>query len=132
MDKIIAACGNDCSVCPRYNKAPYEKISEELAATAELWYKIGYRDHVVTNEEISCMGCTEDNWCRYKVVKCVKEKGINNCGECKLYPCPNIKECFEVTKSFEPMCRKVCTPEEYKIMEKAFFQKESNLKAAHL
>lgn len=50
-EKIIAACGNDCAVCPRYNVPPYTKTAEELHHTAELWYKIGYRDHVVTNEE---------------------------------------------------------------------------------
>lgn len=55
--EIIAACGNDCSVCPRYITHPYEKTDEELRHTAELWMKIGYRDYIVTNEEISCTGC---------------------------------------------------------------------------
>lgn len=50
-ERIMVACGNDCSVCPRYIKEPYVKTETELAHTAELWYKIGYRDHVVTNEE---------------------------------------------------------------------------------
>jgi len=59
-EKIIAACGNDCSLCPRYNKVPFVKSDEELSHTAELWYKIGYRDHVVSNEEISCQGCTQN------------------------------------------------------------------------
>ena len=54
MNRIIAACGNDCSACPRYVAHPYEKTEEELRHTAELWMKIGYRDHIVTNEEISC------------------------------------------------------------------------------
>ena len=75
-EKIIAACGNDCAVCPRYNVPPYTKTAEELHHTAELWYKIGYRDHVVTNEEIACTGCKEENWCRYRLVKCVNEKHI--------------------------------------------------------
>lgn len=128
-ERIIAACGNDCSVCPRYVKEPYTKTAAELTHTAELWYKIGYRDHVVTNEEISCTGCKEDNWCRYKVFKCVNEKGIENCGQCREYPCENIKECFEVTKSFEPFCKQVCTEDEYKNMCKAFFEKEKNLES---
>ena len=29
-EKIIAACGNDCAVCPRYNVPPYTKTAEEL------------------------------------------------------------------------------------------------------
>lgn len=126
-EKIIAACVNDCSVCPRYNKEPYKKSDKELNETAILWHKIGYRDHVVTNDEISCQGCDVNNWCRYNVVKCVNSKGISNCGECNEYPCDNIKECFEVTKSFEPSCRKVCSENEYLALKNAFFEKEENL-----
>lgn len=126
-ERIISACGNDCAVCPRYVKAPYTKTDSELARTAELWYKIGYRDHIVTNEEISCTGCKEENWCRYKIVKCVIQKKIDNCGQCEQYPCGNIKECFKVTKSFEPFCKTACTDEEYSVMCKAFFEKEKNL-----
>ena len=127
MSKIIAACGNDCSVCPRYVAPPYEKTAEELHRTAELWMKIGYRDHVVTNEEISCSGCKPENWCRYRVVKCCEEKGIKTCAECAEYLCDRMKECFEVTMSFEPKCRQVCTAEEYEQLRKAFFEKEENM-----
>ena len=126
--KIIAACGNDCAACQRYTAYPYEKTKEELHHTAELWMKIGYRDHVVKNEEIACSGCKPENWCRYRVVKCCEDRVIKNCGECVEYPCDNMKECFEVTKSFEPMCRKVCTDEEYRQLKRAFFEKEENLK----
>lgn len=55
MNRIIAACGNDCSTCPRYIAFPFEKTDEQLRYTAELWLKIGYRDHVVSNDEISCI-----------------------------------------------------------------------------
>lgn len=126
-EKIIAACGNDCAACPRYTAYPYEKTDEELHHTAELWMRIGYRDHIVTNEEISCTGCKPENWCRYRVIKCCVDRGIKTCGECAEYPCDNIKECFAVTKTFEPMCRQVCTDDEYKRLEKAFFEKEKNL-----
>ncbi len=125
--KILAACGNDCAACPRYAAHPYEKTEEELRHTAELWMKIGYRDHLVTNEEIACSGCKPENWCRYRAVNCCKEHGIKTCGACEAYPCDNIQQCFEVTKSFEPRCRQVCTDEEYHQLTKAFFEKEKNL-----
>lgn len=125
-EKIIASCGNDCSACPRYVKHPYEKTASQLRHTAELWMKIGYRDHVVSNEEISCTGCKAENWCRYKVVECCGSRGIATCAECEEYPCRNMKECFEVTASFEP-CRQVCTEDEYNMLKKAFFEKEENL-----
>ena len=38
-----------------------------------------------------------------------------------------MKECFAVTRSFEPKCREVCTEEDYKQLVKAFFEKEKNL-----
>lgn len=124
---IIAACGNDCAACPRYTAHPFEKTPEELHHTAELWERIGYRDHVVTNEEIACQGCRIENWCRYHVIKCCEDHGIRNCGQCQDFPCDNIKDCFEVTASFEPLCRQVCTEEEYRQLKKAFFEKEQNL-----
>lgn len=126
-EKMIAACGNDCAACPRYVAAPYEKTKERLEHTAELWMKIGYRDRVVSNEEISCGGCKPENWCRYKVIACTQEKGIANCGQCKEYPCANLKDCFEVTASFAQSCKKVCTEEEYEMLNRAFFEKEKNL-----
>ncbi|NLT09396.1 MAG: DUF3795 domain-containing protein [Ruminococcus sp.] len=129
MDKIIAACGNDCSACPRYIAHQYEKTEDELRHTAELWLKIGYRDRIVSNDEISCTGCKPENWCRYKVVKCCEDRAISNCSECSGFPCDNMKECFAVTQSFEPKCREVCTDSEYEQMRKAFFEKERNLLA---
>ena len=127
MGRIIAACGNDCSACPRYVSRPYEKSPEGLHRTAELWMRIGYRDHVVSIEEISCTGCRSENWCRYSVVKCCAGRGIETCAECAEFPCEKMRECFEVTKSFEPTCRQVCSDEEYEQLRKAFFEKEENL-----
>ncbi len=36
MEKIIAACGNDCAACPRYVKHPYEKTADELRIPATI------------------------------------------------------------------------------------------------
>ncbi len=129
MRKIIAACGNDCSACPRYAAHPCEKTEHELLHTAELWMKIGYRDHIVSTEEISCLGCGPENWCRYRIVRCCEERRIKNCAECVEYPCEKLEACFAVTKSFEPICRRVCTGEEYERLRKAFFEKAENLGA---
>lgn len=38
MEKIIAACGNDCAACPRYVAHPYEKTDEELSHTYKVFY----------------------------------------------------------------------------------------------
>ena len=69
MEERITLCGDNCTKCPRYKA----HSAEELKAVAELWYKIGWRDKIVSNKEI-------------------------------------------------------CSPTEYIILEKAFFDKENNLK----
>ena len=125
--KIIAACGNDCSVCPRYNAPGFEKTADQLHETALLWHKIGYRDKVVSNEEISCSGCRPENWCRYGIAACCAQKGVIDCGKCPEFPCETFKECIKVTASFIPACKKACTEEEFLMMSKAFFEKEKNL-----
>lgn len=127
MCKILAACGNDCAACPRYVGPTYEKSEEALHRTAVLWKEIGYRDYVATNEEISCTGCSPRNWCRYHIAGCCQEKGIPTCASCAAYPCDNMRECFRITASFVPGCRRVCTEAEYAQLKKAFFEKEQNL-----
>ena len=126
-EKIIAACGNDCAVCPRYNKAPYEKTEEQLKHTAELWYRIGYRDRIVSSEEISCTGCMADNWCRFGIAACAAEKNVRYCSGCDQYPCDTVLACFETAGSFSENCRTACTKEEFENIRKAFFEKRKNL-----
>lgn len=123
MDRIIAACGNDCEKCPRH----MPRGEGELRDTAVLWHKIGYRDEVVSNEQIRCFGCCADNWCRYEIVSCTAGRGLDNCGQCERYPCEKIEAAFEATMSFEPDCKRCCTKEEYEVMKRAFFEKRKNL-----
>lgn len=120
---IIAACGNDCSICPRH----LPKSSEQLQNTAKLWFYIGYRTSIQSNDEIKCEGCKKGNWCRYNIIECVSSKGLNNCGECIDYPCKAILDAFESTHRFYAKCVEVCTSCELAVMEKAFFEKKKNL-----
>ncbi len=57
----VSSCGNDCPACPRYAVPRYRETEEELRHAAELWMRIGYRDHIVTKEEIACTGCKPEN-----------------------------------------------------------------------
>lgn len=43
---IYSVCGDDCAVCPRY----VAKTDEELHETAEFWYRVGWRDRILSNE----------------------------------------------------------------------------------
>ncbi len=128
-EKILAACGNDCAVCPRYCPENAPKTPEELHHTAELWQKMGYRNRVVTNEEIACAGCRPENWCCYGVIACCAAHGVENCGRCTAFPCANLKEAFRVTQAFVPQCRAACTQAEYDMFKRAFFEKQENLEA---
>ena len=53
-EERITLCGDNCIECPRYNA----HSEAELKRVAELWYRVGWRDKVVTNEEITCSGCS--------------------------------------------------------------------------
>jgi len=128
MKPIIAACGNDCSLCPRM----LPKTDAELTATAELWYKFGYRDRVVSNAEIACRGCTPDTWCRHEIVACTASRRIENCGVCDDYPCSKIVTAFENTQRLLPDCQNHCTEAEFAVMKKAFFEKQKNLEKARI
>ena len=128
MKRIIAACGNDCAACPRH----LPQSEEELRRTSELWAKIGYRDRVVSNEEIACTGCKPTNRCRYGIVECVASKRLPHCGRCAQYPCGKLESCFEATEGFRAACLNACTPDEWAALEAAFFEKRKNLDAARM
>ena len=126
--RIIAVCGNDCAACPRH----LPKSEAELRHTAELWAKIGYRDHVVSNAEIACTGCSPSNWCRYGIAECAAARRVSTCGSCPDYPCEKTRACLMGTESFVPACREVCDAGEWDVLQRAFFEKKRNLDAIHL
>jgi len=47
----VAACGNDCAACPR-NTATVSGGALRLREVAELWYRLGWRDRVVSADDI--------------------------------------------------------------------------------
>jgi len=121
---IITACGDDCSSCPRY----LANTEEELNKVAQLWYKIGWRDRIVSGIEINCNGCSIENNCRYKIIECVQKHKVEKCNLCEVYPCEKIKDMLEQTKQYKKKCKLICCDKDYKILNQAFFQKEDNIK----
>ena len=67
MEKITL-CGDNCSECPRY----LAKTEDELKAVAQLWYRVGWRDKIVSNDEIKCFGCSSHKKCTYQLFYCIK------------------------------------------------------------
>lgn len=124
MTDKITLCGDNCIYCPRYNA----HTDDELKHIAELWYKVGWRDKVVSNDEIKCIGCSSHKQCTYQLVDCTREHGVAKCNQCEEFPCGKISDMLKRSEVYQNKCREVCTEEEYAALEKAFFNKENNLK----
>ena len=120
---IITVCGDDCSVCPRYNA----KTTEELEAVAKLWHKFGWRDSIVSPEEIKCNGCGTRNKCRYGILACTIENSVAGCKECEKYPCSKIDEMLKQSDIMEQQCKSCISEEEFKIYKRAFYEKKKNI-----
>lgn len=124
MEEKITLCGDNCIECPRYNA----HSDEELKKVAELWYKVGWRDTVVSNEEIRCTGCSSHKQCTYQLVECTQQHNIQKCNQCTQFPCEKIHAMLERSAQYQKTCKEICSKEEYIMLEKAFFDKENNLK----
>ncbi len=104
------------------------KTEEELNQVAELWYRIGWRDKIVSAVEISCTGCSSHTQCTYQLVECVKEHGVEKCNQCSNFPCEKINHMLKRSLDYKKKCKEVCSKAEYDMLEKSFFNKEENLK----
>ncbi|MCM1188988.1 MAG: DUF3795 domain-containing protein [bacterium] len=124
MEEKITLCGDNCIECPRYNA----HSEQELNAVAKLWYRIGWRDSILTNEEIQCTGCSSHKECTYQLVECTKSHNVEKCNQCHLFPCDRISDMLKRSRADQKKCKEICSPEEYTMLEKAFFHKENNLK----
>ncbi|NLG05064.1 MAG: DUF3795 domain-containing protein [Clostridia bacterium] len=121
---IISVCGDDCAVCPRY----IAKTEEELRETAEFWYKVGWRDHVVSNEEIACTGCGCRPTCSFMILPCQKDKAVSDCKCCEDYCCDKITQMLQNSDIKESQCKAACESyEEYMMLKRAFYEKRENL-----
>lgn len=124
MEERITLCGDNCIECLRYNA----HTETELRKVAELWYRVGWRETVVSNEEIVCAGCSSHKACTYGLVACTEKHGVEKCNQYKEFPCEKIMEMLNRSKKYQKKCKEVCSEEEYMALEKAFFDKEDNLK----
>lgn len=124
MNEKITLCGDNCAACPRYNA----HTDGELRQVAELWYRVGWRNTVVSNEEIACSGCSPEKQCTYHLVECTKQHQVEKCNQCEEFPCQKISDMLKRSKEYQRKCREVCSQKEYAVLEKAFFEKERNLR----
>lgn len=109
------------------NPAASYGASKLNAASCGVFDPRGRRTKIVSNEEIACRGCTPNNQCPYHLVECTKEHHVEKCSQCGEFPCSKISDMLKRSKEYQKKCREVCSQKEYVILEKAFFEKESNL-----
>ena len=103
MDKPrLAACGVDCSECGLKN------AGHDLSAAAGCvdWFRergwiaadgdARAVQAAVQNQQPYCDGCWgESGWCgcgRKDFRLCCNEQGIQHCGQCSTFPCPEYSE----------------------------------------
>lgn len=121
----LSCCGDDCAVCPRR----LAQTDEELRQTAVFWHEVGWRDHVVSNDEIRCLGCGTRGRCTFMILPCMREHGVENCKSCGEYPCDRIADMLRRSAVKEAQCRALCTDDrEWRMLKRAFYEKEKNLK----
>jgi len=84
--RLAAVCGLFCPAC-----TIYIGTSEDPARLEALSQRIG-----LPVEKLRCEGCRSDNRCFFcqdlcKMAKCAGGKGLDFCGECREYPCDELK-----------------------------------------
>lgn len=122
----IAFCGDVCPECPRYIATQSNNILE-FKKIAELWCRLGFRDKLISPEELKCTGCSKDIDCAHQLNNCEYSNGKSSCGECDLFPCDKINAAFQKTEKIKEICRTKCTDSEYEILNKAFLMKRQIL-----
>ena len=121
---VYSVCGDDCAVCPRH----VAETEEELHETALFWHRIGWRDRVLSNEEIKCSGCGSHEKCSFMILPCTKEKGVEKCEDCKNFCCDKIHDVLSRSSIKEEEARALCKSEdEFQMLKRAFWNKEKNL-----
>ena len=125
-DQIISICGDLCSECPRY-LATLKKDMAALEKIAELWYRLEFRNNIVSTEEIKCNGCNKEKFCSHGLNNCEHLKNKVNCGECDKFPCKKINKVFEKTDVVKKICIEKCTNNEYMELSRAFLLKREIL-----
>ena len=96
LEEKITLCGDNCLECPRY----HAHTEEELKHAAELWYRVGWRDRIVSNEEIACTGCSKHKKCTYQLVECTQEHQVSKCAECDRFPCDKIRDMLKKSADY--------------------------------
>ncbi len=100
MKDLIACCGLDCESCDA-RIATVGNDNELREKTARKWSVMNQAPEI-TAATIYCTGCRTEGakfvYCsdRCRIRKCVHEKGLDTCGDCKeMGDCPIVGAVFQ-------------------------------------
>ena len=122
----LACCGDDCNYCPRYI-GTINNDEDMLNRAAEIWYKMGWRDKILSPDEMKCYGCLFIRNCVYGIKECCGRKKIDNCGYCSEMPCRKLTEALRKIKEFKDISKSTLSEEEFDMLKAAFYMKEEYL-----
>lgn len=124
-EPILSVCGDDCAVCPRF----LASTEEELQETAQFWHRAGWRDCVVSNDEIRCTGCGSRPTCSFMLLPCAREHGVAACRDCPEFECEKVRNTLARSEEKKRQCENACeSTEEFRMLCRAFYEKEKNLR----
>jgi hypothetical protein len=126
----LAPCGDDCNFCPRY-LATQSGDEEQLKEASLLWQIVGWRDVDAPLEDMKCNGCATLETCPLGFIECVRERNIDNCGECPDYACERMEKIFENNIKEAVICREKFTEKDYDLFRRAFWDKKERLDEIH-
>jgi hypothetical protein len=127
----IGACGDDCSICPRYI-ATIGNDTNELERVKNLWVSLGLRGPNIDAEDLKCFGCRSENTCAYQDVRdCAFGKKLENCGMCPKYPCKKVNAAFAKTEKAFRSFKGIGAQEEMDSITRAFRYKKMILDGIH-
>ncbi len=125
----MAYCGSRCDLCPRYEATIAGDINR-LTELADLWYRCGWRDEILSPKDMKCGGCYPEIWCRYEIPTCAAAHNVENCGLCEEYEtCVTLKDMFTRNTDYRNHCEATCSREEFEMLKNTCFSKQANLSA---
>ena len=86
------------------------------------------RSRQPTRYHTSATFLSSSSLCAYHLVECTKAHNVDKCNQCAEFPCEKISNMLERSKEYQKRCKEVCSDAEYEMLEKAFFDKENNLR----
>ena len=63
------------------------------------------------------------------LLPCAREHGVSACRNCPEFECDKVRDTYERSEAKKRQCESACdSPEEFRMLCRAFYEKEKNLR----